>query len=175
MLSADTYEVAVSGATPVLVRLAGIDAVHLLQRCRSGEHYLPCGEDAVAFVRGLLSQAPIRCVAPLTGPSMREAFIASVHLAPDARPSRLAGLPAHARAVHCASDAVSDLAQSLVRAGWAVPEPGSYIEAYRRAREEGAGLHAFPAPHGHRHPADWLAETHDLVSAYLASGGLSLP
>ncbi|MBC7282365.1 thermonuclease family protein [Hoeflea sp.] len=97
------------------LRLKGIDAPELNQRCRKDAFDYGCGAESASFLRGLIGRHPVDC--------------------------KTEGIDRYGRdLVRCVADGV-DLNETMVRSGHAVAF-GDYKLAEGLARSESAGLWA---------------------------------
>jgi endonuclease YncB( thermonuclease family) len=97
------------------LRLKGIDAPEIKQRCRKHGHEYGCGVDSASHLRGLIGRHPVTC--------------------------RSEGIDRYRRdLVRCSADGV-DLNAAMVRSGHAIAF-GDYELIEAEARLEGAGLWA---------------------------------
>ncbi len=128
------------------LRLMGIDAPEIRQRCRKDGFEYGCGVDSASFLRGLIAGQPVRCKGE--------------------------GIDRYGRdLVRCTAQGV-DLNEAMVRSGHAVAF-GDYRLAEAEARSAGAGLWAgeFQAPKEwrvvHGGPSEDLHTGLNVLTAFL--------
>ena len=183
LVSADTFEISVdvfvagylgvSLGEALFVRLAGIDAVQMPQRCGVPDDPWPCGREGLSWLAARLGSDPLLCVAPLQ-PALRPALVyrALPGLDSGLQPVRRA-FPVSAHAVRCSTPYLGDLATALVGAGWALPVPGASVSLHalaRSAARDGVGVYASDRSGSWELvPADWLLSARAASRAVLTA------